>query len=73
MVGLLACVYEDMAEYSKAEQLFLRSVRIKRELFGPSCSELEFDYEELLRIYELTGNDEKFQEYQDLLEELRRD
>ena len=61
-----------MEEYSKAEQLLLRAVRIRKELFGPSFSELEFNYEDLLRIYELTGNHEKFLEYQEILEGWRR-
>ena len=62
-----------MEEYSKAEQLYFKSVRIRKKLFGPSCSDLVLDYKDLLRIYELTGNHEKILEYQELLEEGRRD
>ena len=31
------------------------------------------EYKDLLRIYELTGDHEKFLEYQEILEEWRRD
>ena len=62
-----------MEKYSKAEQLYFSSVRVRKKLFGPPCSDLKFDYQDLLRIFELTGNHEKFLEYQELLEEGRRD
>ena len=62
-----------MEEYSKAEQLYFKSVRIRKKLFGPSCSDLVPDYKSLMNIYELTGDHEKFLEYQEILEEWRRD
>ena len=52
-------VSEDMEEDSKAEQLYFSSVRVRKKLFGPPCSDLKFDYQDLLRIFELTGNHEK--------------
>ena len=57
-----------MKEYSKAEQLYLRSIKIGRKLFGPSYSGLEYDYRGLIQVYHLTRNYEKFIEYQEILD-----
>lgn len=51
-VGHLASLYNyDMREYSKAEQLYLRSIKIGRKLFGPSYSGLEYDYRGLIQVW----------------------
>jgi hypothetical protein len=34
----------------KAEELYLRSIRIGRKLFGPSYSGLEYDYQGLIQV-----------------------
>ncbi len=34
----------------KAEELYLRSIRIGRKLFGPSYSGLEYDYRGLIQV-----------------------
>ena len=60
-----------MKEYSKAEQLYLRSIKIGRKLFGPSYSGLEYDYRGLIQVYQLTRNYEKFLEYQEILDQWR--
>ena len=60
-----------MKEYSKAEQLYLRSIKIGRKLFGPSYSGLEYDYRGLIQVYHLTRNYEKFLEYQAILDQWR--
>ena len=71
-VGHLASLYNyDMKEYSKAEQLYLRSIKIGRKLFGPSYSGLEYDYRGLIQVYHLTRNYEKFLEYQEILDQWR--
>ena len=44
-VGHLASLYNyDMKKYVEAEQLYLRSITIGKNLFGPSYSGLEYDY-----------------------------
>ena len=60
-----------MKEYAKAEQLYLRSIKIGRKLFGPSYSGLEYDYRGLIQVYHLTRNYEKFLEYQEILDQWR--
>ena len=53
-MGHLASLYNyDMEEYGKAEELYLRSIRIKRKLFGPSYSGLESDYLRLIEVSRL--------------------
>ena len=71
-VGHLASLYNyHMQEYTKAEQLYLRSIKIGRKLFGPSYSGLEYDYRGLIQVYHLTRNYEKFLEYQAILDQWR--
>ena len=60
-----------MKEYNKAEQLYLRSIKIGRKLFGPSYSGLEYDYRGLIQVYHLTRNYERFIEYQEILDQWR--
>lgn len=51
-VGHLASLYNyDMAEYDKAEMLYLRSIAIGKKLFGEGYSGLEYDYRGLLKVY----------------------
>ena len=42
-----------MEEYGKAEELYLRSIRIKRKLFGLSYSGLESYYLRLIEVSRL--------------------
>lgn len=51
-IGHLASLYNyDLAQYDKAERLYLRSIDIGVKLFGPSYSGLEYDYRGLIRVY----------------------
>jgi len=69
-VGHLASLYNyDMEQYHKAEELYLRSIKIGRKLFGPSYSGLEYDYRGLIQVYHMTRNFEKFVEFRTTLEE----
>lgn len=53
-MGHLASLYNyDMEEYGKAEELYLRSIRIGRKLFGLSYSGLEYDYRGLIQVSRL--------------------
>ena len=53
-MGHLASLYNyDMEEYGKAEELYLRSIRIKRKLFGLSYSGLEYNYLRLIEVCRL--------------------
>lgn len=56
-LGHLASLYNyDMAEYEKAEELYLKSIRIGCNLFGDCYSGLEYDYRGLISLYANTGN-----------------
>ncbi|XP_065054288.1 amyloid protein-binding protein 2-like [Rhopilema esculentum] len=56
-LGHLASLYNyDMAEYEKAEQLYIKSIRIGCHLFGECYSGLEYDYRGLINLYANTGN-----------------
>jgi len=56
-LGHLASLYNyDMAEYQKAEELYLKSIRIGCRLFGDCYSGLEYDYRGLINLYAHTGN-----------------
>jgi len=69
-VGHLASLYNyDMQQYNKAEELYLRSIRIGRKLFGPSYSGLEYDYRGLIQVYQQMANWEKLLEFSNTLEE----
>lgn len=69
-VGHLASLYNyDMHQYDKAEELYLRSIRIGRKLFGPSYSGLEYDYRGLIQVYQQLHNWEKFLEFTQTLTE----
>jgi len=69
-VGHLASLYNyDMEQYLKAEELYLRSIAIGRQLFGPSYSGLEYDYRGLIQVYQMTTNFEKFIEFTGVLQD----
>lgn len=54
-IGHLASLYNyDLDQFEKAEELYLRSIRIALRLFGPGYSGLEYDYRGLIRVYEET-------------------
>ncbi|VDO10032.1 unnamed protein product [Rodentolepis nana] len=59
-IALLANLYNyHMREYNKAEALYLRSVQISLDAFGPSHSELKYDLRGLQRVYRKMKNMEK--------------
>jgi hypothetical protein len=51
------CFIDNVA--GKAEELYLRSIRIGRKLFGPSYSGLEYDYRGLIQVIVSTAAREK--------------
>ncbi|VDP01978.1 unnamed protein product [Schistosoma margrebowiei] len=68
-VGHLASLYNyDMDRFKEAEQLYLRSVQISLNLFGPTYSGLEYDYRGLQRVYHELGNYSEMQRYQGLFD-----
>ena len=68
-IGHLASLYNyDLHEFNKAEELYLRSIKISLRLFGPSYSGLEYDYRGLIRVYEKTGDVGNFARYIRLLQ-----
>ncbi|VDM33369.1 unnamed protein product [Hydatigera taeniaeformis] len=69
-IGHLASLYNyHMNMYDKAEELYLRSIQISLDLFGPGYSGLEYDYRGLQRVYRKTNNAEKLAEYSRLFDE----
>jgi hypothetical protein len=63
-VGHLAPLYNhDMNQYENAEKLYLPSVGTAKKLFGESYSGLEYDYRDLIKLYNSIGNYEKVFEY----------
>ncbi|CAH8615700.1 unnamed protein product [Dicrocoelium dendriticum] len=72
-VGHLASLYNyDMERYQDAEQLYLRSVQISLDLFGPTYSGLEYDYRGLQRVYHELGNRAEMRKYQLLFDQWQR-
>ena len=56
-IGHLASLYNyDMKKYVEAEQLYLRSIAIGKNLYGPAYSGLEYDY---LGLQEVSTHDIK--------------
>ncbi|VDK23349.1 unnamed protein product [Taenia asiatica] len=69
-IGHLASLYNyHMNMYDKAEELYLRSIQISLDLFGPGYSGLEYDYRGLQRVYRKTNNTQKLAEYSRLFDE----
>ncbi|VDM02797.1 unnamed protein product [Schistocephalus solidus] len=69
-VGHLASLYNyHMNRYHEAELLYLRSIKISLNLFGPTYSGLEYDYRGLQRVYRKLGETAKLQHYQSLFDE----
>ncbi|KAK3763675.1 hypothetical protein RRG08_051196 [Elysia crispata] len=67
-VGHLASIFNyDLAKYDEAEKLYLRSVKIVRELFGEGYSGLEYDYRGLVRLYTQRGEYGKANHYNDII------
>ncbi|XP_022910655.1 amyloid protein-binding protein 2 [Onthophagus taurus] len=51
-IGHLASLYNyHMKRYSDAEKLYLRSINISLNLFGPTYSGLEYDYRGIIHVY----------------------
>ncbi|GFO08684.1 amyloid protein-binding protein 2 [Plakobranchus ocellatus] len=67
-VGHLASIFNyDLAKYDEAEKLYLRSVKIVRELFGEGYSGLEYDYRGLVRLYTQRGDFLSANHYNDII------
>lgn len=67
-LGHLASLYNyDMLLFDKAEDLYLRSVKIGVKLFGEAYSGLEYDYRGLLRVYLNLSNQSKTEEYMSIM------
>ncbi|GFR91773.1 amyloid protein-binding protein 2 [Elysia marginata] len=67
-VGHLASIFNyDLANYDEAEKLYLRSVKIVRELFGEGYSGLEYDYRGLVRLYTQRGEFVKANHYNEII------
>ena len=58
---------DNMKQYTKAEEHFLQSIKIREELFDPAYS--EHVYNALIDLYETTGDDAKRAEYEEKIEE----
>ncbi|VDO01736.1 unnamed protein product [Rodentolepis nana] len=66
----LASLYNyQMGEYKKAEALYLRSVQISLDAFGPGYSGLEYDYQGLQSVYREMNNIDKMREYIQIFDE----
>ncbi|XP_059146276.1 amyloid protein-binding protein 2-like [Physella acuta] len=67
-VGHLASLFNyDVFKYDEAEKLYLRSVKIGRQLFGEGYSGLEYDYRGLVRLYTQRGDDQQAAHYNDII------
>ncbi|KAG5450649.1 Amyloid protein-binding protein 2 [Clonorchis sinensis] len=73
-VGHLASLYNyDMDRFKDAEQLYLRSIQISLNLFGPTYSGLEYDYRGLQRVYHELGNRTELQRYRSLFDQWQKE
>ncbi|XP_039452010.1 amyloid protein-binding protein 2-like [Culex pipiens pallens] len=71
-IGHLASLYNyHMQKHQEAEELYLKSIEISLRLFGESYSGLEYDYRGLIHIYEYTGDQARYDQYSNVLEEWR--
>ena len=71
-VSDLATLYNyNMDNLVEAEKLYLRSIKIFTDIFGPGYTGLQYDYTGLSDVYRQTGNQEKLAEYQNKLDEWR--
>lgn len=71
-IGHLASLYNyHMQKHQEAEELYLKSIEISLRLFGESYSGLEYDYRGLIHIYEITGDQVRYDQYSNILEEWR--
>uniref|UniRef100_A0A1Q3G2B5 Putative kinesin light chain n=2 Tax=Culex tarsalis TaxID=7177 RepID=A0A1Q3G2B5_CULTA len=71
-IGHLASLYNyHMQKHLEAEELYLKSIEISLRLFGESYSGLEYDYRGLIHIYEYTGDQARYDQYSNVLEEWR--
>ncbi|XP_005094954.1 amyloid protein-binding protein 2 [Aplysia californica] len=67
-VGHLASLFNyDMFKYDEAEKLYLRSVKIGRQLFGEGYSGLEYDYRGLVRLYTQKRDFAQADHYRDII------
>ena len=64
--NFLAVLYDDnMGQYKKAEEHYMRAIQIEEKLFGPAHSEHQFNYNGLIDLYRKTGDDAKMREYEE--------
>ena len=69
LAQLYRCHLED---FSKAEEHYLQSIKIKKNLFGPAYSQLQFSYNGLQMLYEKTGEEAKRREFEEKQKEWRK-
>ncbi|XP_034235095.1 amyloid protein-binding protein 2-like isoform X2 [Thrips palmi] len=62
-LSTLACLYVDLDQYHKAEELYLRSIETSIKFYGETYSGLREDYEGLVHCYEQLGNTERMNHY----------
>lgn len=71
-IGHLASLYNyHMQKHQEAEELYLKSIEISLRLFGESYSGLEYDYRGLIHIYDITGDQMRYDQYTNILDEWR--
>ena len=64
--SFLAALYLiNMGQYKKAEEHYMKAIDIQEKLFGPAHSQLQFQYNGLIKLYKKTGDDAKMREYQE--------
>ena len=56
-----------MKEYTKAEMLYTRSITICKKTYGNSFSGLHYDYKGLLVLYQQTQQQNKVEEYENII------
>ncbi|XP_065085384.1 amyloid protein-binding protein 2 [Ochlerotatus camptorhynchus] len=71
-IGHLASLYNyHMQKHQEAEELYLKSIEISLRLFGESYSGLEYDYRGLIHIYDIIGDQTRYDQYSNILDEWR--
>ena len=68
--NFLAVLYDDnMGQYQKAEEHYMKAIGILEKLFGPEHSHLQFNYNGIINLYMKTGEDTKRKKFEDKRQE----